>query len=134
MGPISRLTQDRSRPARRLKAEIYAVYLALRDPRTPWYARLVAGLVVAYALSPLDLIPDPVPVLGHLDDLILVPLGVALALRLIPNEVLADARQQAAGSAPAPAGLGRWGAAVVLAGWALGFGLVAWLLAKLLWG
>ena len=82
--------------ARALKAETYALYLAYRDPRVPWYAKVLAAVVVAYAFSPLDLIPDFVPILGYLDDLILVPLGIALALRLIPPEVMADARAQAA--------------------------------------
>ena len=70
--------------ARRVKRETYALALAYRDPRTPWYARAVAAIVVAYAFSPLDLIPDVIPVLGYLDDLILVPLGILLAVRLIP--------------------------------------------------
>ncbi|MBL8056706.1 MAG: DUF1232 domain-containing protein, partial [Anaerolineales bacterium] len=70
--------------ARALKAEAYALYLAARDPRTPWYARALAAGVAAYAFSPLDLIPDFIPVLGYLDDLVLVPLGIWLALRLIP--------------------------------------------------
>ncbi|MCA9910559.1 MAG: DUF1232 domain-containing protein [Anaerolineae bacterium] len=82
--------------ARRLKQEVYALYLAYRDPRTPWYAKVWAALVVAYAFSPIDLIPDPIPILGYLDDLILVPLGVALALRLIPPAVMDDARSAAA--------------------------------------
>lgn len=81
--------------ARRLKREVYALSLAYRDPRAPWYARLVAGLVVAYAFSPLDLIPDPIPILGYLDDLILIPLGIALAVKLLPSEVLADGRREA---------------------------------------
>lgn len=81
--------------ARRLKTETLAVALAYRDPRTPWYARLVAAAVVAYALSPLDLVPDFVPVLGYLDDLLLVPLGLALAVRLIPPAVLAECRARA---------------------------------------
>ena len=81
--------------ARRLKREVRALYLAYRDPRTPWYGRMLAALVVAYALSPIDLIPDPIPVLGYLDDLILIPLGVALALRMIPREVMAECRAQA---------------------------------------
>ncbi len=74
---------------------MYALYVAYRDPRVPWYARLVAALVVAYAFSPLDLIPDVVPVLGYLDDLILLPLGIALALRLIPAVVMMDSRARA---------------------------------------
>lgn len=81
--------------AQSLKLEVLAIYLACRDPRTPWYANLVAGLVVAYALSPIDLIPDPIPVLGYLNDLILLPLGILLARRLIPVEVLVDCRRQA---------------------------------------
>ena len=81
--------------ARKLKAETYAIYLAYRDPRTPWYARLFAACVVGYAFSPVDLIPDPIPVLGYLDDLVLVPLGVALALKIIPQTVLAECREKA---------------------------------------
>lgn len=88
---------DRMRQrARRLKTEIHALYLAYRDPRVPWYARLFAAGVVAYAFSPLDLIPDFIPVLGFLDDLILVPLGIVLALRMIPASVMAECRQRAA--------------------------------------
>lgn len=81
--------------ARKLKRETLALWLALRDKRTPWYARVVTGLVVAYAFSPIDLIPDFIPVLGYLDDLILVPLGAALAIRLIPKDVMAECREQA---------------------------------------
>ena len=81
--------------AGQLKAETYALFLAYRDRRTPWHARLFAGCVVAYAFSPLDLIPDFIPVLGYLDDLILLPLGVALALKMIPPEVMADSRARA---------------------------------------
>ena len=81
---------------RQLKVESYALYLACRDPRTPWYARLLAGAVVAYAFSPLDLLPDPIPILGYLDDLVLVPAGILLARRLIPPAVLAESRVQAA--------------------------------------
>src|SRR5687768_6325973 len=81
--------------ARSLKVETYALYLAYRDPRVPWYARLWAAGVVAYFFSPIDLIPDPIPLLGQLDDLILVPLGIYIALKLIPAEVLAECRAQA---------------------------------------
>jgi len=81
--------------ARQLKAETYALLLAYRDRRTPWYARLFAGCVVAYAFSPIDLIPDFIPMLGYLDDLILIPLGIALALKMIPPEVMADSRVKA---------------------------------------
>jgi uncharacterized membrane protein YkvA (DUF1232 family) len=81
--------------ARELKLQTYAVYLAYKDPRVPWHARAFAACVVTYAFSPIDLIPDPIPVLGYLDDLVLIPLGVALALRMIPPEVMAECRQKA---------------------------------------
>jgi uncharacterized membrane protein YkvA (DUF1232 family) len=81
--------------ARHLKTETFALYLAARDPRTPWYAKLLMAGIVAYAVSPIDLIPDFVPVLGYLDDLILIPAGIALAIRLVPDSVLADCRAQA---------------------------------------
>jgi len=81
--------------AGRLKLETYAIYLAYRDPRTPWHARLFAACVVGYAFSPIDLIPDVIPVLGYLDDLVLVPLGVSIALRMIPPPVLAECREEA---------------------------------------
>jgi uncharacterized membrane protein YkvA (DUF1232 family) len=81
--------------ARHLKAETLALYLAARDPRTPWYAKLLVAAIVAYALSPIDLIPDFVPVLGYLDDLILIPMGIALAIRLIPHPVLDACRIRA---------------------------------------
>ena len=78
--------------SRHLKIEIYALYLAYRDPRVPWYAKAFVALVVGYALSPIDLIPDFIPVLGYLDDLILIPLGVAVALKMIPEKVMDDCR------------------------------------------
>lgn len=78
--------------ARGLKTEVHALYLACRDPRVPWYAKAIAVFVVAYALSPIDLIPDFVPVLGYLDDLIIVPLGIWLARRMIPAEVMSECR------------------------------------------
>jgi uncharacterized membrane protein YkvA (DUF1232 family) len=81
--------------ARALKRDTAALVLAYQDARTPWYARLVAALVVAYLFSPIDLIPDFIPILGYLDDLLLVPLGISLALRLIPPAVMADARARA---------------------------------------
>jgi uncharacterized membrane protein YkvA (DUF1232 family) len=80
--------------ARELKIQVYALYLAYRDPRVPLYARIFAALVVGYAFSPIDLIPDPIPILGYLDDLLLVPLGVALAVRMIPPQVLAECQEK----------------------------------------
>jgi len=88
------LEKLRSR-ARALKNETIAIYLAAKDLRTPWYAKAVAICTVAYALSPIDLIPDFIPILGYLDDIIIVPAGIALAIRLIPAEVLEDARGKA---------------------------------------
>jgi len=83
------------RQVKLLKAETYALYLALRDPRVPWYSKAFAALVVGYAFSPIDLIPDFIPVLGYLDDLILVPIGIAIALKMIPAEVLEECRLNA---------------------------------------
>ena len=88
--------------AQNLRRDVYAIYLAARDPRVPWYAKAVALLVAAYAVSPIDLIPDFIPVLGHLDDVILVPLGVLLAARLIPDELLEEHRRAAAAMAKKP--------------------------------
>ena len=81
--------------ARQLKTEVYVLFLALKDRRTPWYAKALAGVVVAYALSPVDLIPDFIPVLGYLDDLILVPAGIYLTLKLIPENILEEYRRTA---------------------------------------
>ena len=81
--------------AQHLKGETFALYLAARDPRTPWYVKLLVSGIVAYAFSPIDLIPDFVPVLGYLDDLILIPIGIALVIKLVPDSVLADCRARA---------------------------------------
>ena len=92
--------------ARRLKQDIAALWLAARDRRTPIMAKLVAGLTVGYALSPIDLIPDFIPVLGYLDDLLLVPAGIWLAIRLIPADLMRSFRQDAADLAPGSSGIG----------------------------
>ncbi len=81
--------------ARQLEQEVYALYLAYKDPRTPWYAKALTAVVVAYAFSPIDLVPDFIPVFGYLDDLLLIPLGAYLAVRLIPQPVMADCRLKA---------------------------------------
>lgn len=78
-----------------LKTETLVLYLAARDPRTPWYAKLLVAGIVAYVFSPIDLIPDFIPVLGYLDDLILIPIGIALAIKLVPHSVLVECRVQA---------------------------------------
>lgn len=124
------LDQLKSR-ARALKTETYALYLAARDPRTPWYARALVLLIVAYALSPIDLIPDFVPVLGYLDDLILIPGGIVLALKLIPPEVMDEARQQARDAAP-DRRAAFIGAAVIVLIWFLAIILCALLIRRLL--
>jgi len=85
--------------ARTLKTEVHGLYLAYRDPRVPWYARVWLACVLAYAFSPIDLIPDPIPILGYLDDLVLIPLGVALALRMIPRGIMEEARVRAKAAA-----------------------------------
>lgn len=88
--------------AKDLKQHTLIAYFAARDPRTPWFVRLLALLVAAYALSPIDLVPDFIPVLGYLDDLIIVPLGLILVLRLVPEEVKRSARAQALALANRP--------------------------------
>jgi uncharacterized membrane protein YkvA (DUF1232 family) len=93
VSPIGRL----KRWAQRLRVEVYALYLAYKDPRVPWYARAFAAVVVAYAFSPIDLIPDPIPVLGYLDDLVIISLGIALAIKMIPPQILAGCREEARG-------------------------------------
>jgi uncharacterized membrane protein YkvA (DUF1232 family) len=89
------LVAELKRRARRLKTETFALYLVARHPGTPWYAKLFVAGIVAYAFSPFDLIPDFVPVLGYLDDLILIPMGITLAMRMVPPSVLAECRARA---------------------------------------
>lgn len=103
--------------AKHLKKETYALYFACRDPRAPWYAKALAAFVVAHTLSPIDLIPDFVPVLGYLDDLIITPLGLALAVKLIPAEVLAEARLKARTELVDGSKLGRAGTLIILGIW-----------------
>lgn len=104
---------------RHLKGETHALYLAARHPQTPWYARLVVAGVVAYALSPIDLIPDFVPVLGYLDDLLLLPLGIVLAIRLVPPAILAECRARAQEAAAHGKPASRIAAAAIIAIWLL---------------
>ena len=112
--------------AERLKIEIYTLYLAYRDPRTPWYAKLAAACVAGYAFSPIDLIPDFIPLLGYLDDLLLLPLGVALALKLLPEQVLADSREKARRLVSEGKPVSRLAAAVIVAIWLALLGLAIW--------
>jgi uncharacterized membrane protein YkvA (DUF1232 family) len=113
------LDQLKSR-ARALKNEALAVYLAAKDPRTPWYARALIFFVVAHTFSPIDLIPDFIPILGYLDDLIITPGGLWLAIRMIPPEALAEARKKIAASSLRAAGsVGYIGAGIILFMWIL---------------
>jgi uncharacterized membrane protein YkvA (DUF1232 family) len=118
------LLQDLRARAKALKNEVHALAIAFKDPRTPLYAKVWVLLVVAYALSPIDLIPDFIPILGSLDDLVLLPLGIALAIRLVPAEVLSDARLAATQSEGKALGL----AAGLVIGllWLVALGLALW--------
>jgi uncharacterized membrane protein YkvA (DUF1232 family) len=111
------------RRARLLKQDVQAVALAYQDPRTPWYACLLAVAVVAYALSPVDLVPDFVPVLGYLDDLILLPLGVALVVKLVPPLVMADCRERVASGFPQMGRFGRVATALIVFTWVVSIGI-----------
>lgn len=106
-----------------IKRDVLAVYLAARDPRTPWHVRLLAMAVAAYALSPIDLIPDFIPVLGYLDDLLIVPLGLLLVVRLIPPELLTEHRATAARRPARPVSVAA--AAVMIALWLVA-GILLW--------
>lgn len=114
--------------AHAIKRDVTALYYAARDPRVPWYAKLVAGFVPAYALSPIDLIPDFVPVLGYLDELVVLPLGIMLAIRLIPPAIMAEHRAAATGQAPRSFA----GGVIVVAVWLIVVTLVAWWVAAAL--
>ena len=110
--------------ARLIKRDVIALWIAARDPRVPWYAKALAMAVAAYALSPIDLIPDFVPVLGYLDDLVIVPLGILLVVALIPAALMAEFRERAVALAARPRSTAAaviviliWIAAAVLAGW-----------------
>src|SRR4051794_21946800 len=111
--------------ARNLKRDSHAIYLASRDPRVPWYSKALAVAVAAYALSPIDLIPDFIPVLGYLDDLLIVPLGIALVLSLIPPEVMKECRVRATASQSTQ--VSRAGAAAIVLLWFVGVGVGGWL-------
>jgi uncharacterized membrane protein YkvA (DUF1232 family) len=111
--------------ARSLKRDAYAVYLAARDPATPWYVKVLAAVVAAYAFSPIDLIPDFIPVIGYLDDLVLVPLGIWLVVLLIPEQAMAEYRARASEVMQRPHN-GRIAAVAIIAIWMIGAALVCW--------
>ena len=108
-----------------LKRDAYAVYLAARDPNTPWYVKVLAAAVAAYAFSPIDLIPDFIPILGYLDDLILVPLGIWLVVSLIPEQAMAEYRARASEVMQRPHG-GKIAAIAIIAIWISGAALLCW--------
>ena len=127
---VRKRIQRLSRKAKDLSSDTYALYLAAKDPRVPWLAKLIAGATVAYALSPIDLIPDFIPVLGMLDDLVVIPLGLSIALRMIPREIMNEhreaARKQLTHENPR-----RWaGVLVVIGVWAFVAALVVILIMK----
>ena len=111
--------------ARTIKRDAHAVYLAARDPRVPWYAKALALCIAGYALSPIDLIPDFVPVLGYLDDVILLPLGIWAVVKLIPPEVMAEHRTAATLAAERP--VSRTAAIIIALVWVVSIALTAWL-------
>ncbi|MBA3519935.1 MAG: DUF1232 domain-containing protein [Rhizobiales bacterium] len=116
--------QRLKRWARRIKLDVVALWLAARDPRTPWHAKATAAAVAAYALSPIDLIPDFIPVLGYLDDVIIVPLGIMLAVRLIPGPLMAEFHAEAARREGRPTSI--TGAAAIAFVWVAAAALLLW--------
>jgi uncharacterized membrane protein YkvA (DUF1232 family) len=115
-----------------LKSETYAIYLAAKDPRVPWYAKALIFFVVAHTISPIDLIPDFIPVLGYLDDLIIAPLGIAIAVKLIPPEVLSECRENAQQMFAENKPPNKRAAAVIITIWLIGALLLAALLIPLI--
>ena len=118
------------RRVRMLKADTFALYLAYKDPRVPWYAKAFAAFVVAYAFSPIDLIPDFVPVLGYLDDLILVPLGIAIALKMIPDQVMEECRLEARAALKDGRPANRAAAVAIVGIWLLTSAIAIWLVVR----
>jgi uncharacterized membrane protein YkvA (DUF1232 family) len=117
--------------ARAIKRDVHALYLAARDPRVPWHAKALAIAVAAYALSPIDLIPDFVPVLGYVDDLIIVPTGIALVVWLIPSEIMAQHRDMAIAAQNRP--VSRAAGVAIVTIWTVVIGLTLWVSMRYLW-
>ncbi|TIS78832.1 MAG: DUF1232 domain-containing protein [Mesorhizobium sp.] len=111
--------------ARSIKRDVVALWLAARDPRTPWYAKATAACVAAYALSPIDLIPDFIPILGYLDDLLIVPLGILLAVQMVPPHLMSEFRATAKAREAQP--VSRWGAVAIIVLWLLAAASILWL-------
>jgi uncharacterized membrane protein YkvA (DUF1232 family) len=127
-----KLLKDWKRRARDLKREVYALYFACRDPRVPWYAKALAAGIVGYAFSPIDLIPDFIPLLGYLDELVLLPLGIMAVRAMIPGEVLAECRERANRLEGKPC---NWiPAAIIVAIWlGLATAAIYWLVSRIGW-
>lgn len=111
--------------ARNLRRDSHAIYLASRDPRVPWYAKALAVAVAAYALSPIDLIPDFIPVVGYLDDLVIVPFGIWLVVSLIPDEVMAECRAKADEMGQRP--VSRAGMIAIIVVWIVAAAILGWI-------
>jgi uncharacterized membrane protein YkvA (DUF1232 family) len=117
--------------ARTLKKETVALTLACRHPRVPWYAKVLALIIVGYALSPIDLIPDFIPVLGYLDDIILIPVGIMIVIRMIPADVLAECRQKAEAIVGQATRAGKVAAAVIVTIWVVTAVIAVWLIVRI---
>ena len=116
--------------AKKLKLQSYTLYYAYKDPMTPWYAKVWGAVVVAYAFSPIDLIPDFVPILGYLDDLILIPLGMALAVKLIPKEIMIRCRQHAQDRIDSKRPVNWIAGGIIIAIWIMVFCVVVYIILK----
>jgi uncharacterized membrane protein YkvA (DUF1232 family) len=112
--------------AEKLKTEIAVLGVVYRDSRTPWYAKALIAVVIAYSLSPIDLIPDFIPVLGYLDDLILIPLGITLAIKLVPEEIFKEAHEKVADNPESTGISGWWFGGLIILFWICVIGLIAW--------
>jgi uncharacterized membrane protein YkvA (DUF1232 family) len=112
--------------ARRLRRDSHAIYLASRDPRVPWYVKILAVAVAGYALSPIDLIPDFIPVVGYLDDLIIVPLGIGLVVSLIPKEIMVECRAKADEAGQRP--VSRAGMIAIIMVWIAAAAILGWMI------
>src|SRR6202035_3590905 len=123
--PVRSLVTDIKIWARGLRRDAHAVYLAAHDPRVPWYAKFLAIAVAGYALSPIDLIPDFIPVVGYLDDLIIVPFGIWLVVRLIPEEIMTEYRAMANEAGQRP--ISRAGMVAIIALWIFGALTLGWI-------
>jgi uncharacterized membrane protein YkvA (DUF1232 family) len=110
--------------AREIKKDVVALYIAARDPRVPWYVKLAAAVIAAYALSPIDLIPDFIPVLGYVDELIILPVAIALVIKMIPAPLMAEFREEAQRRAERPTS--RAGALLIVAIWIAALALTLW--------